>query len=478
MMQRLIFLIFVIYCNPPKYDNPCNPKTRQFLILSSIQLQILKSPFCNIQPNGSLGQNTVALPLPVLTAFSIKDTINNFSKTYTGNIAGSNINISVPYGKIKSLKPSIATDAVNIKSGSLNVINEITELDFSAPVVLSLINASGQSADFTITSYAITPVADTNQIICYDNGTNIPCSSGTHPRQDGDFIDSPNAKNIQPISTNSSFPNDPINVDTLKGLTWKTCLEGRAGISCTGTTQNPTQANANLACSNLNGLNSGSGYAGLKKWRLPTVNEMIQANEFATNNSMNMTLFPNGIANVWTSNIILPASANALRVGGSIFQDVITTIGANGVRCVNGDPEPLKDLVDNNNFTILDKRTELTWQKCSNGQATDPSCTGVAAGLTWQNVLNDCNTLALGGKTWRLPNFAELHTLIDTTRTAPPFVNNTVFPNSPTANIRSSTTNPGNVATDLTVNFQTLSSGGSTGKGNATGFHARCVSGP
>jgi hypothetical protein len=477
MVIRIVILVFLIHCRPPNFENPCNPKTKQFLIFSFLTLQVSKTSYCNMNPSLQATGNANSA-LPDLTAFSFKDTINGFSKTYTGIITGNTIDISVPYGKIKTLKASLVTNATSIKSGTLTVTNDLTELDFSVPVLLSLFNSTGQSKDFTINAYALTPVADTNQILCYDNGTNIPCSSGTHPRQDGDFVNSPNAKNIQAISTNPGYANDHINVDLLKGLTWKTCLEGRAGITCTGTTQNPAHANANLACSNLNGLNSGSGYAGLKKWRLPTVNEMIQANEFATNNSMNTFLFPNGIANVWTSNIILPASANALRVGGSIFQDAITVIGANGVRCVNGDPEPLKDLMDNGNLTVLDKRTELTWQKCSNGQASDSACTGTAGGLTWQTVLNDCNTLNLAGKSWRLPNFSELHTLIDTASATAPYLNNTVFPNSPTANMRSSTTNPGGIATDLTVNFQTLSSGGSTGKGNGTGFHARCVSGP
>ena len=46
--------------------------------------------------------------------------------------------------------------------------------------------------------------------------------AATFPNQDGELQNFPNAKGIQPLTTNSAYPNDPINRDIfLKGI----CME-------------------------------------------------------------------------------------------------------------------------------------------------------------------------------------------------------------------------------------------------------------
>lgn len=59
---------------------------------------------------------------------------------------------------------------------------------------------------------------------------------------------------------------------------------------------------------------------------------------------------------------------------------------------------------------VLDKETGLTW-------AANADLFG---GLTWQNAIDSCADLSLGGrKGWRLPAREELASLIDVSRTSP-----------------------------------------------------------
>lgn len=64
------------------------------------------------------------------------------------------------------------------------------------------------------------------------------------------------------------------------------------------------------------------------------------------------------------------------------------------------------DFVDNNNGTITDNATGLTWQKADNNK-----------GLNWHEALQYAENLNLGGyDDWRLPNAKELQSIVDYTR--------------------------------------------------------------
>ncbi|KHT39346.1 DUF1566 domain-containing protein [Vibrio sinaloensis] len=80
----------------------------------------------------------------------------------------------------------------------------------------------------------------------------------------------------------------------------------------------------------------------------------------------------------------------------------------------------------NDNGTIKDKVTGLTWMRCAVGQewnAEQATCTGNATGMFWQAALNEVVSInqseshklhQFGGKQkWRMPNIKELVSLAE-----------------------------------------------------------------
>ena len=86
---------------------------------------------------------------------------------------------------------------------------------------------------------------------------------------------------------------------------------------------------------------------------------------------------------------------------------------------------------DNGNGTVTDSFTGLLWQKCSNGQNNDTSCSGTATTSNWSNAITYCEGLVLGGRSdWRLPNVNDLRSIVDYTKSSAPTINTTAFPST------------------------------------------------
>lgn len=104
----------------------------------------------------------------------------------------------------------------------------------------------------------------------------------------------------------------------------------------------------------------------------------------------------------------------------------------------NGLPMTGERFTDNEDGTVYDKATNLTWQKCSRGQES-LRCSGSATTSNWSGSLSYCNTLNLSGGKWRLPNRNELASIIDLSGVEPT-INNKLFPNTPSVYYWTSTT--------------------------------------
>ncbi|SMY36246.1 hypothetical protein PMAL9190_02280 [Photobacterium malacitanum] len=113
--------------------------------------------------------------------------------------------------------------------------------------------------------------------------------------------------------------------------------------------------------------------------------------------------------------------------------------------CLQGVPlsAPNSRYIMNNNGTVKDIKTGLTWMRCLVGMhwdATENSCTGEPMVNSWQSALMTVKNINsplsshylrqfAGIKHWRLPNIKELQSLQETSCYIPA-VNRIAFPNS------------------------------------------------
>jgi hypothetical protein len=132
---------------------------------------------------------------------------------------------------------------------------------------------------------------------------------------------------------------------------------------------------------------------------------------------------------------------------------------------------------DNGDGSVLDTGTNLVWQKCSRGQNNDSSCTGTATKTTWSLALLHCKNLAIGSRTWRLPNANELRSLVNPSiySSSIPFISSTSFPSTVMDKYWTATTVSDSISLAFYVDF---SSGGQDKQNKVTSAFVRCVSGP
>mgnify|MGYP004702736377 CR=1 FL=1 len=100
-------------------------------------------------------------------------------------------------------------------------------------------------------------------------------------------------------------------------------------------------------------------------------------------------------------------------------------------------PQTTATFLDHKNGTVSDPARGLMWKKCSEGQSwrqAGNSCAGQAAGISWDDALNQVEMLNAGSgfaghKDWRLPTIKELATLVEYDRPNP--IDLSIFPGTP-----------------------------------------------
>ena len=91
---------------------------------------------------------------------------------------------------------------------------------------------------------------------------------------------------------------------------------------------------------------------------------------------------------------------------------------------------PDGDFIDNHDGTVTHKTTGLTWMRCALGQTwTGSSCSGTASTYTYDQAVALKRSFA-GHGDWRLPNIAELQTIVER-ENINPAINNKIFPETP-----------------------------------------------
>jgi hypothetical protein len=111
----------------------------------------------------------------------------------------------------------------------------------------------------------------------------------------------------------------------------------------------------------------------------------------------------------------------------------------------------------NNDGTVTEIETGLTWMRCAVGQQWDgATCKGQAQAMSWQEANNYVAELNQIGSTahkdWRLPNLNELATISEL-RCGPPRINRVVFPNAGENVFWTKNITPGNSQYAYTLSF-------------------------
>lgn len=114
---------------------------------------------------------------------------------------------------------------------------------------------------------------------------------------------------------------------------------------------------------------------------------------------------------------------------------------------------PINRFINNDDGTVTDKVTGLTWKRCSEGLTGSACESGTAATFTWQEALKAAAGSSFAGKTdWRLPDIKELASIVERQCTMPA-INEIVFPATPTMSFWSSSPYAANAAFAWNVYF-------------------------
>lgn len=90
---------------------------------------------------------------------------------------------------------------------------------------------------------------------------------------------------------------------------------------------------------------------------------------------------------------------------------------------------PTSDFIINKDGTVTHKTTGLTWMRCAMGQKwTGSTCSGSTSIYSYDQAIVLTRTFA-GHNDWRLPNIAELHTIVER-ESHSPAINTALFPNT------------------------------------------------
>lgn len=261
------------------------------------------------------------------------------------------------------------------------------------------------------------PIVDTGQIECYNNTKEIDCGTNSKfATQDADITVN------QPSYTDN---NGQTTTDNVTGLVWQ-----RSGdINGDGTINVSDKLSQAAAVTYCNDLTLG----GISDWRLPDIKTLYSLMSFYGSDAttagenipfINTDYFEFGygdtsageraIDSQWATTSIYVDTVMGgqqamfgLNLADGRIKGYPTQNKTFYVKCVSGNEAyGQNDFTDNNDGTISDSTTGLTWQQQDSEDTK-----------SWQEALSYCNALEEAGYSdWRLPDAKELHSIVDYTR--------------------------------------------------------------
>ena len=211
--------------------------------------------------------------------------------------------------------------------------------------------------------------------------------------------------------------------DHVTGLLWLVRATPAATFSAATLPSSPGAAFASVC--NVN----------VSDWRLPAANELaslINSGKQANQPAVDTTFFPNladpDKQRFWTASRVREANrlfvdlrANgAVSLGGET--DLFHVVWVSGAQAEPpGYNRQSRHVASSDGAILTDRLTGLAWSVCSLGRTHSSSpqlpCSGTAAGYSWSQALDAVavanTTRRLGFADWRLPNRAELASLLD-----------------------------------------------------------------
>jgi len=303
--------------------------------------------------------------------------------------------------------PFLTTKAVHInKAMSIKAVAN-TELNSSTLNGIELVNSSGEKVDATVSlqenkkTVIVTP-KDTLQSQTYSlvTKTTLQSVTGYSLAKEQNIPVHAYTTHIKKIilDENQESPGvdewfeynatSGITTDFATGLMWQDNSD----------VKDMNWSDANTTCSNLE-------LGGYDDWRLPHINELVQAVTVTKNEYGDTTtkaIFTNGAENeyFWSDSI----QDNARRYVQSSLEFYSQSDGADSkyaTRCVRGDDE--NNLTrDDDKKIVIDYVNNLVWED-------DANVTG-----TYDDAKTHCSNLELGGyDDWRVPTLFELETIYD-----------------------------------------------------------------
>jgi hypothetical protein len=318
------------------------------------------------------------------------------------------------------------------------------------------------------------PLPDTNQRLCYNANGAMACPSagqtfyGQDAQYGWDLLHDESERYVRTVAVS----NQPVVADTVTGLAWQGCTAGLSGATCAvGSATSHVWSAALAYC-------EGLSYGGHTDWRLPDPYELSSIVDSGRHSpSIDPAAFPGTPINrFWSSSSRAKYSSDAWDVSfdyGRVYLDLKSA--ASRVRCVRLGPfeaRRFESLTLSGHRVVKDSLTGLEWQGCAAGLSGSTCATGSATSHTWSAALSYCEGLSYGGHTdWRLPNRAELQSIVDQRRNDPS-IDPVMFPATPLAGFWSSSSRAFDSSYAWAVDFVN----GLVGYGaKASGFRVRCV---